>query len=219
MSKGVISMIGKPSLKNLKNWEDKAARWVVAGVAAILFTAVVPVIGAPGDDVLTIKGAVLNSLLYLNGDVNRAGSKAAADLKGAQNNLVILGVNFSNTVASQENQSLVANAEAAAEASIKPEIIGKPLFYPNPAKQSQNPRLYYVLSKNMDVEIRIYDMLANMIFKTAINAGAQGGKEGANWLTFGSDTFDQHSLSAGVYFFLVMHEGKVLGKGKVAIVP
>jgi len=174
---------------------------------------------APIWGMITVESVAYNSLLYLNGDFSKAGSSTATDLKGRASQIVVLGVNFKNTVQSELAGKLVTDTQVLEEAAVAPEVLGKPLFHPNPARQSDNPKLFYVLSKNMDIEVRIYDMMANMILKTDFPAGSQGGKSGSNWLTISNNTFDQFQLSAGVYFVLIMNEGKVLGKGKVAIIP
>jgi hypothetical protein len=118
---------------------------------------------------------------------------------------------------SQDN--IYAQAENQEE-TVEPKVLGRALFYPNPFKQSQKGTLGYRLSKDMDVEVHIYDMKANRIFKNTFFAGAQGGREGYNKLHLDLDTFpESYKLSAGVYFYLLVHEGKVLSKGKVGIIP
>lgn len=105
------------------------------------------------------------------------------------------------------------------DSDVPPEVTTQALFYPNPVKQSEGAELGYGLSKDMDIEIQIYDMLANRIFRESYSAGSQGGRKGYNRLTFDLSTFNGDFLSAGVYFYLLLHEGDVLSKGKMAIVP
>ena len=190
-------------------------------VALVIFglVTVVAFFATPAFGAITVESVAYNSLLYLNGDFSSAGSSAASDLKGGANQIAVLGVSFKNTVQSDLAVKVVVDAQLQEEAAVIAEVVGKPLFYPNPARQAESPKLSYVLSKNMDVEIRVYDMLANMILKTQFSAGSQGGKSGVNWLAFSDKAFDYYQLSAGVYFVLIMHEGKVMGKGKVAIIP
>lgn len=165
----------------------------------------------------TVEAVSYNSVLYLN-----SGSSSAVEMKssaGKKGNIVVLGVNFLNTAASEATNQSISEVKQQDESGIQAGIEGTPLFYPNPAKLSDSPRLRYILTKNMDVEIRIFDMLANMISKTQYPAGSQGGKSGVNWLKLSSNQFDQFQISAGAYFVVIMNNGKVLGKGKVAIIP
>jgi len=195
-------------------WNKQPTALAILGFVALVSFSASPVFG-----MITVESVAYNSLLYLNGDFSKAGSSTASDMKSGLNQIVVLGVNFKNTVQSDVVGKVVTDAQLQEEAAVTAEVLGKPLFYPNPARQAESPKLSYVLSKNMDVEIRVYDMMANVILKTQFPAGSQGGKAGANWLTISNNTFDQYQLSAGVYFVLIMHEGKVLGKGKVAIIP
>jgi hypothetical protein len=195
-------------------WNKQLTALAILCLVAWVSFSATPIFG-----MITVESVAYNSLLYLNGDFSKAASSTASDMKSGSNQIVVLGVNFKNTVQSDVVGKVVTDAQLQEEAAVTAEVLGKPLFYPNPARQAESPKLSYVLSKNMDVEIRVYDMMANMILKTQFPAGSQGGKSGANWLTISNSTFDQYQLSAGVYFVLIMHEGKVLGKGKVAIIP
>lgn len=168
---------------------------------------------------VTVENLSYNSLLYLNGDFSKAGSSAAVDMKNGSKQLMVLGVDFKGTVQANNVTSVVVESLEIEQKGVAAAVLGKPLFYPNPAKQADNPKLWYVLSKNMDIEIQIYDMMSNMILQSEFVAGSQGAKAGTNWLSITDNTFDQHKLSAGVYFVLIMNAGKVLGKGKVAILP
>lgn len=98
-------------------------------------------------------------------------------------------------------------------------IIGKPLVYPNPFSLSQGAELGYRLSRNADVEIRIFDMRANQIFSDKYVAGGFGGIGAYNKLQINRLTFGGYDLSSGVYFFVISSEGKVIGKGKFVVVP
>ena len=98
-------------------------------------------------------------------------------------------------------------------------IIGKPLFYPNPFKLSRGAQLGYRLSRNADVELRIFDMRANQILRTQFRAGTTGGIAGYNRLTMNFITTSGYDLSSGVYFFVLSSGGRVIGKGKFVIVP
>lgn len=150
---------------------------------------------------------------------------ALSDINGTLNQdaLRIVSVSFSGSQNGDGYNELAFQlldaAQKQAESVVPAKVIGKALMVPNPARQVDEPRLYYELSKNMDIEFRLYDMLARKVFSTTFPSGSDGGKEGANWRKLGLDTFDGLSLPAGVYIFLIMNGGKVLSKGKVAIIP
>ena len=59
-------------------------------------------------------------------------------------------------------------------------VIGKALVYPNPFRQNsvKGGILGYELSKPMDVEIHMYDMMGHLIVKRTFNRGTDGGKFG-----------------------------------------
>ena len=103
--------------------------------------------------------------------------------------------------------------------NIKPEVIRKPLVYPNPFRQEDGGMINYHLSVDMDVSIQIYDMAGNRIYSEERLAGALGAKEGNNNVVLDNSTFDGFNLSAGVYFIYLIHKDKVLSKGKLAVVP
>lgn len=169
-----------------------------------------------------------NSLLHFGTNVPDAfkpvsgGTNINGDVIGETSGLQVLHMGYRSVdrgpVSDMQVSAIVAK-EAAVDAAILAEVIGKALFYPNPARQTDTAQLGYQLSKNMDVELQMYDMMANRIFRGVFLAGANGGKAGYNKLTLNLDTFSGHFLSAGVYFYLILHEGKVLARGKVAVVP
>jgi len=100
-------------------------------------------------------------------------------------------------------------------------VIGKALVYPNPFRQNsvKGGVLGYELSKPMDVEIHVYDMMGHLIVKRTFNEGADGGNGGYNKLRLNEDLLNKTPLSAGVYFFLIMNNGTLLKKGEMAVKP
>jgi hypothetical protein len=176
----------------------------------------------------TVQSLRLNSLLHFGTNVpdsfkpTSGGTNINGDLVSSTGGLQVLTMGYRSVDTGQFSTGQVAaivNREAALDAAIEAAVIGKALFYPNPARQVDTAKLGYQLSKNMDIELQMYDMMANRIFKNTFPAGTNGGKSGYNKLTLNLDTFSGHFLSAGVYFYLIMHDGKVLAKGKVAVIP
>ena len=71
----------------------------------------------------------------------------------------------------------------------------------------------------MDIEIRVYDMMANELAKVQKAAGLVGASMGPNKISIADLGLDANDLSAGVYFYIIMNNGVVLGKGKMALIP
>ena len=116
-------------------------------------------------------------------------------------------------------------------------LVSDPLVYPNPFRQSATTcqsgyngenncaRLVYELAEEGPIEIQMYDMLSNLIFKRDFVSGSIGAMLGQNELIFDYTTFENsvsgeyYSLSVGVYFYLIMSNGEVIGKGKMVVKP
>lgn len=107
----------------------------------------------------------------------------------------------------------------ADELAIESKILGTPLFYPNPFSISSGAELGYKLSKNMDLEVRMYDIRANEIFRKTFVSGTYGGISGYNKVFFDLSTLGRYELPSGIYFFVLINNGKVLGRGKFAVKP
>ena len=107
------------------------------------------------------------------------------------------------------------------------ELHGKPLFYPNPFRFSNINKetgtaggtLQYILSQPMDIEIQMYDIFGRRIWKKSCAANSSCGKAQKNSITFNKSELNGYEMSAGVYFYIFIFEGKVIGRGKVAVVP
>lgn len=103
--------------------------------------------------------------------------------------------------------------------SVEPEVIGKPLVYPNPMRQTAGSQLGYMLSKNMAVDIHVYNMFGIRVLSNTFPSGTPGGLFGYNKLSIDSVTFGGFELSAGPYFFVIVNAGNILAKGKFAVIP
>jgi len=72
----------------------------------------------------------------------------------------------------------------------------------------------------MDIELRVYNIRAQEIYKQNFDSGSNGGKGGSN--NYNEVTFDTVEVGAelpcGVYIFILINNNKVLAKGKVLIV-
>jgi hypothetical protein len=146
------------------------------------------------------------------------------NLNDKNNGLIVVGVQYKDHSVLGIN-ALQNKADRLDEDDddIVPAIIGEALVYPNPFRQSttNGAELYYVLSKNMDLEIQVYNMLAQRVFKNTFIAGSKGAAKGENRLNINRESFggSNNLLSSGIYFFVFIHNGKVLAKTKVAVKP
>ncbi len=105
-------------------------------------------------------------------------------------------------------------------------FIGKPLNFPNPFVASEGTVIGFALTKPGDLEIHIYNMLGMLVGKKIISedscAGfATGGLfEGHPYFKIPVGEQDiRGPFSAGGYFYLIIHDGQVLSKGKMAVLP
>ena len=90
--------------------------------------------------------------------------------------------------------------------------------YPNPMKSSESGHLYYELSKSGDVDISVYDMSGRTVTKQSFKTGLTGGLIGVNKVTLAQLGINPLTLPSGAYFIIVMSQGKVIAKGKMAVV-
>tara|TARA_Y100001970_G_scaffold22055_1_gene25395 strand:+ start:1661 stop:2215 length:555 start_codon:yes stop_codon:yes gene_type:complete len=107
-------------------------------------------------------------------------------------------------------------------ASVVLEFLTKVLFYPNPFRLLDHTQIGFKTSKDVpenSMEIQIYDMRGLEVFKSTIAEPIKGNEY--TKLAFSESTFGKPipDMSSGVYIFLLLSEGEVLGKGKFVIKP
>ncbi len=133
--------------------------------------------------------------------------------------LLVLGVDFKSH--SVKNVDFTVSSRLINSSGLAPEILEMPLVYPNPFRQSiqAGAVLSYVMNKDFDVEIHIYDMLSERIFKQTFIAGSVGARKGDNRLKINNESLLGYNLAAGVYFFVIINNDNVLSKGKMVVKP
>ena len=151
--------------------------------------------------------------------VSTTSTKDTLQLSENNNQLSVLSAGFNSVAQTMEQFEGLDSNEFDEDAEVEAAVLSDALCYPNPFRQLEGTQLGYRLSKNFDLEIHIYDMLANQIFKKVLPKGSIGAQKGYNKIRINIDTFDSYSLSAGVYFYLLIHDGEVLSKGKMAVIP
>jgi hypothetical protein len=100
----------------------------------------------------------------------------------------------------------------------------KPYFYPSPFYLESGSTLGYELAQDMDIEVRIYNLFGNEVFRQSYLAGTQGGlghsgHQFYNKIAFTKESFRGVDMPSGVYLFVLINNGKVIQKGKFAIRP
>ncbi|MFC1770791.1 hypothetical protein ACFLZV_02790 [Candidatus Margulisiibacteriota bacterium] len=101
---------------------------------------------------------------------------------------------------------------------ITPRLIGRALPYPNPMNFSrQGGEIGYLLSTDMDIELIIYDLRLNIVYRNRFTAGFQGGLGAYNKVSI-NDQAIGYSLPSGAYFYILVHNGKVLCREKFAVI-
>jgi hypothetical protein len=117
------------------------------------------------------------------------------------------------------NGMLKSNGPVTAK-DVASAVIGPVLNYPNPFPISTGTDIGYELSKSMDIQIYIYDIFSHLIYREEIPAGTPGA---IGTPAYNTVHIDQNKVGRGLpvsaYFYFIVSEGKVLGKGKMAIVP
>ncbi len=150
------------------------------------------------------------------------GKRPDVNFKNDSDALLFLGGGFGGVA--QESGIFAQSIDAAIpagqeDANTIPAVTTEPLFYPNPFRQSEGSRLGYRLSKAMELTVQLYNMRSDRIAETIFKKGSVGGMEGYNKVLINDETFNGYKLSAGVYFYVLIFEGRVLARGKMAVIP
>ena len=116
----------------------------------------------------------------------------------------------------QLSSNLQAESEVAAESL---SISDKPLNYPNPFQLKTGTTIGYKLTQDSDVKIEIYNAFGHKILTKNISAGSDGGTASQyNRVPITYEDFD-YDLPAGPYFYTIIANDSLLGKGRMAIIP
>jgi len=112
------------------------------------------------------------------------------------------GTNFNSVIS-----SVLSDTEDVA--------IDNPLFYPSPFSIGDDVQLGFSLNIAANIELRIYDMRGNNVLR--YDYGLQ--QYGYVKLNFDSSVYGSKDFPAGVYYYLILSDGDILGSGKFAIIP
>jgi hypothetical protein len=111
-----------------------------------------------------------------------------------------------------------AGGESASLKVLKKALSVPTVFDP----REQDTEIVYTLSKDADIELRIYDISGTLVWSRSYPSGEEGGKEGINKILWDGHNDYSSVLSNGVYMFYILDAGsrtgaKVLGNGKIVI--
>jgi hypothetical protein len=162
-------------------------------------------------------------------------SATIGDHKGVIDSLMITAYDiesFGNTQESTSENALIVQNDTITTSNDPLKMEGSLLNFPNPFRLTDSIRegthsystmIRYQLNQDAATEIRIYDQFANEILRQSYAFGENGGMGNANNFTnsilLKKADFNTPNVPAGIYFYLLLNEGKILGKGKMAIVP
>lgn len=94
----------------------------------------------------------------------------------------------------------------------------RPLNYPNPFVMSTGTSIVYFLNSSATIDLHIYTAYGSQVYQQTFDSGSQGGQAGPNEVPVNQDLVGD-SWPSGVYFYLLMNDGEVVGKGKLALRP
>lgn len=92
---------------------------------------------------------------------------------------------------------------------------GNPLNYPNPFDPSAGTYISYSLTRDANISINIFDLAGNNITKVARSSGAPGGLAGYNEVLWDGSSAAGQTVGNGMYIYLIVADGTVVGKGKM----
>ncbi len=96
--------------------------------------------------------------------------------------------------------------------------ISDPLNFPNPCNSDTGTAIGYKLSKPANVTLSIHDLLGNLISKNSYAAGGNGGLASYNEVTWDCKTDSGKTVGNGIYVYLIIGDGKLLSKGRIAVI-
>ncbi len=192
-----------------------------ATVGSVIHTSA---IGSGSSAILTVSGT-----LTAGGTLNFSLSEAVTPRLGQVFQLISAGsiVGTFNTIVSptlasglQWDMSKLYTAGTARITGLDTsDLLGsQALVYPNPSKASVGATLGYTLSQDATIEIRLYSSYGRELYKTTCISGTTGGTAGYNKVPLGPTQLGI-TLDSGIYFYVLIANGKVIGKGKMAVRP
>jgi hypothetical protein len=98
-------------------------------------------------------------------------------------------------------------------------LVNRPLNYPNPFKFLTGTDIGYWLNADASVDFRVYTSSGSEVFRKQLSSGIDSGaKSGYNKVHFSKDEVG-NDLPSGVYPYVLISSGKIIGTGRMVIRP
>src|SRR3989339_346436 len=99
------------------------------------------------------------------------------------------------------------------------DVLAQPLNFPNPCGPADTKTyIGYKLSKDANITLSIHDMMGNLISRQSFSAGTNGGRATYNEVEWNLKTDGGSAVGNGIYVYLIIGDGRILSKGRIAIV-
>lgn len=109
--------------------------------------------------------------------------------------------------------------EIALNSDITLKVIGGLYNYPNPFSFSKGQtEIGYRLSKEADLTLEIYNLTGQKVYTLDISRSDYG-QARYNKIPFSKASLKGEWLAPGAYLFVLIHNGKVIAKNRMVIVP
>ena len=185
------------------------------------------ILAAPSFEVTVIVGPTrsLNTLYYsLDGNtrqtltgINPDNAKItfaflSPSLSDGLHKIVYEAVDSAGLVSTLEANNLIV--QSVKEVSVQ----GVALNYPNPFNpETGSTSIAYTLSKAGNITLTIHDLMGNQLVKQTYFANANGGRVGYNEVTWNGRTDSGDLVGNGIYIYLIIADGKPIGRGKITV--
>lgn len=119
-----------------------------------------------------------------------------------------------NTLGNIATLSISFNVKSGATA-----VIGTVLAYPNPFDPNQgSAEIAYRLTSDTKVTLYLFNGVGQLVLKKDFPAGTEGGKAGYNVFSWNGSSDFGAIVGNDIYFVRIVSNGKVIGKGKIAVI-
>ena len=131
---------------------------------------------------------------------------------------------LSSSTATADVSNLILNTtdltlSASVTQNIALKVMGKLLNYPNPFSISKGQtEIGYRLTTEAYLTLNIYSLSGHLVYSQAITPSDYGAAQ-YNKIPISKTVLSGSWLTPGVYIYVLVHEGKVLAKNRMVIVP
>jgi len=114
---------------------------------------------------------------------------------------------------------VVDHSVLLSDESVDSDVPTKLLNFPNPFSFRTGTEIGYQLNSAMDVQLRIYSLSGYLVFEKSFLSTQEGGLAKYNRITVSQATCDGTWFSPGVYIYMLIHEGRVLARNRMVVMP